>query len=288
MKILLFGASGQLGTELRHALSQWYEVSAYDIHNLNLENTQVVRETMSAEKPGVIVNASAYTAVDLAEKESEKAFTINRDIPALIAEEAAKLDAFLIHYSTDYVFDGMKARPYLEGDTPNPLGTYGKSKLSGEAAIRSGAAKYLILRTSWVYSMNRNSFVTKVLEWARKQEVMSVVSDQVSNPTWARTLADVTAQLLAKGVDCLTEHSGLYHVAGVGHASRLEWARKIVELDPNKQEQKVREIVPALTSDFPTPAQRPLFSALDCSLFQSTFDITLTRWEDALQRAMTE
>jgi dTDP-4-dehydrorhamnose reductase len=127
-----------------------------------------------------------------------------------------------------------------------------------------------------------------VLEWARKQEVMSVVSDQVSNPTWARTLADVTAQLLAKGVDCLTEHSGLYHVAGVGHASRLEWARKIVELDPNKQEQKVREIVPALTSDFPTPAQRPLFSALDCSLFQSTFDITLTRWEDALQRAMTE
>jgi dTDP-4-dehydrorhamnose reductase len=126
------------------------------------------------------------------------------------------------------------------------------------------------------------------LEWARKQERLSIVSDQVSNPTWARTLADVTAQLVGKELDYLIERRGLYHVAGDGHASRLEWAKKIVELDPNKQEQKVREIVPALTSDFPTPAQRPLFSALDCSWFQSTFDIMLPKWENALQQAMTE
>ena len=288
MKILLFGAMGQLGSELQRKLSPLGEIAAYDIHNLNLENIRDVRETIRAENPSVIVNASAYTAVDQAEKEADRAFTVNGEIPGLFAEECARLNAFLIHYSTDYVFDGTKEFPYLEDDSPNPLGVYGKSKLAGEEAIRSGESNYLILRTSWVYSGNRNSFVTKVLEWARKQEVMSVVSDQVSNPTWARTLADVTAQLLAKGMDCLTEHHGLYHVAGVGHASRLEWAKKIIELDPNKHEQKVQEIVPAFTSDFPTPAQRPLFSALDCSLFQSTFEIALPQWEDALRRAMTE
>ncbi len=246
------------------------------------------RETIHVVRPDVIVNASAYTAVDQAEREAEKAFKINGDIPGLFSEEASKLDAFLIHYSTDYVFDGTKGALYQEGDETNPLSVYGKSKLAGEEAIQSGSANHLILRTSWVYSRNRSSFVTKVLEWARKQEVLSIVSDQVSNPTWARMLADVTAQLLGKGLDCLREHRGLYHVAGDGYASRLDWARKIVELDPNKHEQKVREIVPALTADFPTPAQRPLFSALDCSLFQSTFEIPLLKWEDALKLAMSE
>jgi dTDP-4-dehydrorhamnose reductase len=288
MKILLFGAMGQLGTELQQTLAPLGEVAAYDIHNLNLENIADVRETIHAVSPQVIVNASAYTAVDMAESESDKAFKVNGEIPQLFTEEAARLNSFLIHYSTDYVFDGAKAVPYLEGDQTNPLGVYGKSKLAGEEAIKAGNANYLILRTSWVYSRNRNSFVTKVLEWARKQERLSIVSDQVSNPTWARTLADVTAQLLGKGLDCLSEHKGLYHVAGNGYASRLEWAQKIIELDPNKHEQKVKEIVPALTSDFPTPAQRPLFSALDCSLFQSTFDIPLPKWDDALKMTLSE
>jgi len=288
MRILLFGAMGQLGTELQQALSPIGDIFPFDIHNLNLENTVEVRETIHTVRPNVIVNASAYTAVDQAESEAEKAFTVNGAIPALFAEEASKLGAFLIHYSTDYVFDGTKGVPYLEGDETNPLGIYGKSKLVGEEAIQAGDAKYLILRTSWVYSTNRSSFVTKVLEWARKQEVLSIVSDQVSNPTWARTLANVTAELLGKGMDCLREHRGLYHVAGNGYASRLDWAKKIIELDPNKHEQKVNEIVPALTSDFPTPAQRPLFSALDCSLFQATFDIPLPKWEDALKLAMNE
>lgn len=288
MKILLFGAMGQLGTELQRSLSPYGEIAAYDIHNLDLENTDKVRETIRVVSPDVIVNASAYTAVDQAESEAQKAFTVNGDIPGLFAEEASKLNAFLIHYSTDYVFDGTKGVPYVERDKTNPLGVYGKSKLAGEEAIRSRSANYLILRTSWVYSRNRSSFVTKVLEWARKQEVLKIVSDQVSNPTPARTLADVTAQLLGKGLDCLVERRGLYHVAGNGYASRLEWAKKIIELDPNKHEQKVRETLPALTSDFPTPAQRPLFSALDCSLFQSTFDIPLPKWEDALKLVMSE
>lgn len=288
MKILLFGAMGQLGTELQRTLSPHGEIFPFDIHNLDLENTSAVRETIHSVSPEVLVNASAYTAVDQAESEPEKAFTVNGEIPGLFAEEACKLNAFLIHYSTDYVFDGAKGALYVEGDQPNPLGVYGKSKLAGEEAIEDGNANYLILRTSWVYSRNRSSFVTKVLEWARKQETLRIVSDQISNPTWARTLADVTAQLLSQGLDALVERRGLYHVTCNGYASRFDWAKKILELDPNKQEQKVKELLPALTSDFPTPAQRPLFSALDCSLFQSRFDIALPNWEDALQRAMTE
>lgn len=288
MKILLFGALGQLGTELQNALSPLGEIAAYDIHNLNLERTDLVRETIHAVQPHAIVNASAYTAVDLAESEKEKAFHVNGDIPALLAEEAAKINSFLIHYSTDYVFDGVKGSPYLEGDGTNPLSVYGSSKLAGEEAIKGGKAHYLILRTAWVYSRNRSSFVTKVLEWARKQEVLKVVSDQVSNPTWARTLAEVTAQLLGNRFDYLVERQGLYHVAGNGYGSRLDWASQILALDPNKHEQTVREVIAAFTSEFPTPAQRPLFSALDCGLFQSTFDIPLPKWEDALKRAMME
>ncbi len=286
MKILLFGAMGQLGTELQSTMSSLGEIAAYDIHNLNLEHTGNVRETIRMLRPDVIVNASAYTAVDQAESEADKAFRVNGEIPGVLTEEAAQLNAFLIHYSTDYVFDGCKNAAYIETDAPNPLGIYGKSKLAGEEAIRTGKANYLIMRTSWVYSRNRSSFVTKVLEWARKQEVMSVVDDQVSNPTWAHRLAEVTTHLLRKNLDFLSERKGLYHVAGNGYASRLDWAKKIIELDPNRHEQKVREILPARTADFPTPAQRPLFSALDCSLFQSTFDIPLPRWEEDLQRAM--
>ncbi len=288
MKILLFGAMGQLGTELQNTLAALGDIGAYDIHNLDLKRTNDVRENIHTVHPDVIVNASAYTAVDLAESESQKAFHVNGDIPALFVEEAAKINSFLIHYSTDYVFDGTKGAPYLEDDTTNPLGVYGSSKLAGEQAIRAGKANYLILRTAWVYSRNRSSFVTKVLEWSRKQEVLKVVNDQISNPTWARTLATVTAQLLHKGFDCLIERQGLYHVAGNGYGSRLDWAKQILALDPHPDEQTVREIVPALTAEFPTPAQRPLFSALDCSRFQSTFDIPLPAWQDALKMAMTE
>jgi dTDP-4-dehydrorhamnose reductase len=288
MKILLFGAMGQLGSELQSTMSSLGEIASYDLHNLNLEHTEAVKETIRTLHPDVIVNASAYTAVDQAESEQEKAFLVNGDIPGLLAEEASRLRALLIHYSTDYVFDGGKETPYIETDEPHPLSVYGKSKLAGEEAIEAGKASFLILRTSWVYSRNRSSFVTKVLEWARKQEVLSVVDDQVSNPTWAHRLADVTARLLGKGPESFEEHQGLYHAAGNGYASRMDWARKIIELDPKRDEQKVQEILPAHTSDFPTPAQRPLFSALDCSLFQSTFEIALPRWEDDLRLAMTE
>lgn len=215
---------------------------------------------------------------------------INARAPALLAEEALRLGAVLIHYSTDYVFDGNKGSEYLESDSPNPLGLYAQSKLEGERAIQTVGGNALILRTSWVYSLRRESFVTKVLQWSRQQPVLRLVSDQVSNPTWARMLAEATAHLLVKGGDSwqewLGERRGLYHLAGSGYTSRLEWAQAILEYDPRRGEQVAREILPALTADFPTPAQRPLYSALNCDLFARTFGLSLPPWQEALHLAM--
>jgi dTDP-4-dehydrorhamnose reductase len=200
------------------------------------------------------------------------------------------MGAHLIHYSTDYVFDGKKGSAYLESDLPNPLGVYGQSKLAGERSIQEAGGNTLILRTSWVYSLRRDSFVTKVLSWGRRQTSLRVVADQVGNPTWSRPLAETISQLLAmSGRDpysWILERKGIYHLAGDGYASRLEWAQAILGCDPHPQEQVVQEVLPALTAEFPTPAQRPLFSALDCGRFTQTFDLRLPPWEIALQLAM--
>jgi len=290
MKILLLGKNGQLGWELQRCLAPLGEVRALDYPEIDLANRDSLRDSIRANKPEVIVNATAYTAVDRAESESELAYAINAAGPAAIAEEAKSLGAALIHFSTDYVFDGTKGKPYIETDTPNPLSVYGKSKLAGEQAIQSIGGAYLILRTAWVYSTRRDSFISKVLQWARQNETLKIVDDQVSNPTWARMLAQATALSLARAGNnfypWLAGRKGLYHLAGDGVASRLDWARKILELDPHRDEQVCKEILPALTSDFPTPAQRPLFSALDCDHFTATFGLRLPAWESALQMAM--
>ena len=292
MKILLLGKNGQLGWELQRCLAPLGEVRALDYPEIDLANRDSLRDSIRASKPEVIINATAYTAVDRAESESDLAYAINAAGPAAIAEEAKSLGAALIHFSTDYVFDGTKGKPYVETDTPNPLSIYGKSKLAGEQAVQSVAehGAYLILRTAWVYSLRRDSFISKVLQWARQNETLKIVDDQVSNPTWARMLAQATALLLARAGNnfypWLAERKGLYHLAGDGFASRLEWARKILALDPHRDEQICKEILPALTSDFPTPAQRPLFSALDCSLFEQTFNLKLPDWQDALRLAV--
>jgi dTDP-4-dehydrorhamnose reductase len=202
-----------------------------------------------------------------------------------LAEEARRSNAVFVHYSTDYVFDGQKGAPYIEEDTPNPLNFYGRSKLEGERLIQMAGGHYLILRTSWIYSLRQGGFVNKVLEWARQQETLHMVTDQVSNPTWCRALAEITSQVLARGSDYILERVGLYNLAGGGFASRLEWAQSILELDPKRYEQIVKEILPALTKDFPTPAQRPLFSALECEKFKSVFDLTLPEWQVGLQLA---
>lgn len=290
MRILLLGKNGQLGWELQRTLATLGEVISLDYPQIDLSQESQVRQAVRQAKPQVIVNATAYTAVDLAETEVELARAVNARAPGILAEEAIACSAAMIHYSTDYVFDGRKGNPYVESDEPNPLSVYGRSKLEGERAVEQVGGANLILRTSWVYSLRRDSFVTKVLQWSRQQPILRVVDDQVGNPTWARILAEVTAQLLAVGgsdvVHWLAGRSGLYHLAGDGYASRLEWAQAIVQADPHPEEQVVREILPACTVDFPTPAQRPLFSALNCDKFNLTFRLRLPPWGEALQMAM--
>jgi len=290
MHILLLGKYGQLGWELQRTLAPLGDLIALDFPEIDLKQEENLSQLIHNIRPQVIFNATAYTAVDRAESEPEIAKAINAHAPRVMAEEAKKMGAVLIHYSTDYVFDGTQGSDYLETDTPNPLNIYGQSKLAGERAIQEVGGSYLILRTSWVYSVRRNSFVTKVLEWSRTQTSLRIVSDQVSNPTWCRMLAEVTAQLLAMaGRDVagwLDERRGIYHLAGSGRASRFEWAQAILEMDPRREEQTVHEVQPALTSEFPTPAVRPLHSALNCDHFTDTFGLTLPDWREALKLAL--
>lgn len=292
MKILLLGNTGQLGWELERALAPLGELTAIDYPALNLADEAGTRQWLRRIAPQVIVNATAYTAVDKAESEPDKSLAnaINARGPEILAEEAAALHAALIHYSTDYVFDGEKGSPYVESDAPRPLGVYGHSKLAGEQAIQQVGGAFLILRTAWVYSMRRDSFVTKALQWARQQQTLKLVTDQISNPTWARALAEITALLLARAganpAPWLAERAGVYHLAGDGYASRCEWGRAILQLYPRRAELTAQEVLPALSSEFPAPARRPLFSALDCTKFTQTFALRLPAWQEALRLAM--
>lgn len=290
MKILLLGNTGQLGWELNRTLLTLGVLTALDYPQIDMSDPGSIKTIIREHKPNLIINATAYTDVDKAESEPEKAMAINATGPGVLAEEALKLGAALIHYSTDYVFDGSKDEPYTEEDEPNPINMYGLSKLHGELAIKQVGGAYLILRTAWVYSMRRPCFVTKVLEWARTQKVLRIVDDQISSPTWARMLAEATAQIVAQGrgelVNYLKEKAGLYHLAGEGSCSRYEWARAIMELDSKKKEQMVKELVPAKSSDFSTNAQRPLFSALDCKKPMEHFELYLPSWKESLPQAM--
>jgi dTDP-4-dehydrorhamnose reductase len=290
MKILLFGKLGQLGWELNRSLITLGELTVVDYPQINFSKPKDIRSLVRDVSPDVIVNAVAYTAVDKAEQEQDLAYAINAIAPGILAEEAIRLKAALIHYSTDYVFDGTKGSAYLETDTPNPINVYGKSKLDGEKRIQESEGTFLIFRTSWVYSLRKESFVTKMLKLARTQPVLRIVNDQISNPTWCRTLAEITGQVLAANKNSkeqwLSTHPGLYHVASLDSTSRYEWGRAILENDSRKTEQITKEIIPALTSDFPSPAKRPLFSALNCDRFMDTFGFVLPSWRESLRLAM--
>jgi dTDP-4-dehydrorhamnose reductase len=285
-RILLIGRNGQLGWELQRTLATLGEVVALDFPDIDLGNPAGLRELIRGISPNLIVNAAAYTNVDKAESEPELARKINAIAPGVMAEESKRLGAAFVHYSTDYVFDGTKGSAYTERDVPNPLNVYGKTKLEGEQLVQAAGGAYLIFRTSWVYSLRQGGFVTKVLQWARQQETLRIVDDQIGSPTWARMLAEATAQVVAQGrsesVDYLREKAGLYHLAGGGSASRYEWAKAILELDPRGDEQVVKEILPAKTSDFPTLAVRPEFSSLDCSFFKQVFGLNVSCWKEQL------
>lgn len=290
MKTILFGRNGQLGSELQRVLAPLGDVAAVDYQEIDLQNDSAVEEFIRSQSPSVIVNASAYTAVDRAEQEQELAFQVNGRAPELMAKLALELKAAFIHVSTDYVFDGMLGRPYMETDRPNPLNIYGKSKLAGEQSVQRVGGAYLIFRTSWVYSMTGNSFVNKILEWARKNPNLRVVDDQVGNPTWARSLAEMIGQLLEKAddspFDYFEKYAGVYHLAGRGYVSRFDMAKEIIRLASIREPGLISSLQPARTSEFPAPAERPLFSALDCAHFESTFGLRLPEWQSALEHAM--
>lgn len=289
-RILLIGNTGQLGWELQRTLASLGQLNACDYPDIDLADGNSIRQLISDCQSDVVVNAAAYTAVDRAETEPALAKAINALAPAIMAEEAQKVGSAFIHFSTDYVFDGKKGAPYLESDPPNPLSVYGSTKLEGERAIQQVGKSYLVLRTSWVYSMRRDNFVSKVLAWSRSQPTMNLVTDQVSSPTWARMLAEVTSQLVLLGRDdpsrWFSEHQGVYHLAGSGYCSRFEWGKQVLLLDPHKEQQVVRELLPGISTDYPTPARRPTFSALNCDQFLQTFHLQLPDWKVALKLAM--
>jgi dTDP-4-dehydrorhamnose reductase len=289
-KILLLGKNGQLGWELQRTLAPLGEMVAIDREDVDLAQPEKLREIVAGVRPQMIVNASAFTDVDGAESSPELALAINRTAPAILAAEAGQLGIPIVHYSTDFIFDGSKGQPYCETDSPNPLNMYGRSKWEGEQAVQSVGKTYLILRTSWVYSLRGNGFVSKVLRWAREKDTLRVVDDQIGSPTWARLLAEMTALVLAQtkiqGLDWLQERAGIYHLAGLGSVSRLDWARAILSLDASPQEQRCKVIEPCKSNEFPTPAHRPLYSALNCEKFMTTFGLLIPDWKENLRLAM--
>ena len=287
LRILLLGSTGQVGWELHRALLPLGEITALDYPQIDMAEPDSIRQVVRDTQPEVVINATAFTDVDQAESLPDFAMAINGTGPGVLAEEAQRLGAALIHYSTDYVFDGTNDVPYTENDEPNPVNVYGRTKLAGETAVLALAGPHLIFRTSWVYSLRKACFVTKVLAWSRKQETLQIVSDQISSPTWARTLAETTAHILAQAgretVPWLRERGGLYHLAGGGACSRFEWAQAVLALDPDREEQVVKQIQPAESSDFVTAAQRPLYTALSCKKLEATFDLVCPPWELALK-----
>ena len=280
MRILLTGKNGQVGQELARALAPLGEIVAYDRAALDLAAPERLVATVRSVKPAVLVNAAAYTAVDQAEREPQAANAVNARGVAVLAEEAKRAGAVLIHYSTDYVFDGTLDRPYVEEDAPNPLNVYGRSKLAGEQAIRDIDGAHLILRTSWVYAEHGRNFFLTMRRLMKEKEELRVVSDQIGAPTFAGSLADATREILeAAGVAALGEHRGVYHVTANGSTSWHGFAAAIARLESVGP--AVR-IVPIPSEAYPTPARRPKNSRLSNEKLFRQFGVVMPAWEAAL------
>jgi len=282
-RILLTGIDGQVGWELQRTLQPLGAVVACDRRVLDLAAPDSIRRVLRETAPTVIVNPAAWTAVDKAESEPELAQAINATAPGILAEEAKRLGALLVHYSTDYVFDGAKAAPYLESDPTGPLGVYGASKLAGEAAVCAAGSRHLIFRTCWVYGMRGRNFLLTMLRLAREHNELRVVDDQHGAPTWSRMIAETTALALARHAG----QQGLYHLAAAGSTSWHGFAERIVTLAHARamldKPTPVRRIASA---DFPTPVRRPAQSTLDCTRLQRDFGLTLPAWQDQLALAL--
>ena len=294
MKILLFGKGGQVGWELQRSLAPLGDIVALDHDSLdycgNFSDLSGLVDTVRAIKPALIVNAAAHTAVDQAEGEPALVHTLNAEAPGLLAQEAARLGSWLVHYSTDYVFDGSGERAWTEDDTPAPLNVYGHSKIAGELLIRSSGARHLIFRTSWVYAARGGNFAKTMLRLAQERERLTVIDDQIGAPTGAELLADVTAHALRQVLQRPAD-GGLYHLSASGETSWFGYAQHVLEqaklLRPDLPI-KASEVLPVLSSAFSTAARRPHNSRLDTRKLRNTFGMTLPPWQYGVTRMLTE
>ncbi len=290
-RILLTGKNGQVGFELQRALVPLGEVVALDRAGLDLSAPDAIRAKVREIAPQVIVNAAAYTAVDRAETEPDLAMKVNGTAPGVLAEEAKRLGALMVHYSTDYVFDGTKSEPYTETDTPMPLSVYGQSKLAGDQAIQVSGASYYIFRTSWVYAARGHNFLRTMLRLGRERDELRVVNDQVGAPTWARFIAEVTARVLSETMrasDQARGKSGLYNVAASGTTSWFGFAEAIFAEAKNTPGTRVPGLVPIPSSQYSAPARRPANSRLDTSKLRRQFGMEPPDWEVMLKECMKE
>jgi dTDP-4-dehydrorhamnose reductase len=277
--ILLTGAGGQLGRELAAALAACGTVVACDRAALDVADPAAIERVVRGAAPQFIVNAAAYTAVDRAETERELAFAINGEAPGVLAAEALRCDATLIHYSTDYVFDGKRRTPYDEAAATDPVNVYGASKLAGEKAIARSGARALTLRTSWVYGRTGQNFLMTMRRLATQRDEIRVVADQYGAPNWTRAIAGATAALIRRGATELARNAGLYHVSAQGETTWYEFARAILA------DTRVR-VTPITTADYPTPARRPAYGVLDSSRVARAFGIALPDWKQMLTECL--
>jgi dTDP-4-dehydrorhamnose reductase len=291
-KILLIGKEGQVGGELSSLLRPLGELIICGEEDLDLTQEDRIREKLRDVKPHVIVNAAAYTAVDKAEEEPDLSQAVNGTAPAILAEEAKKLGAALVHYSTDYVFDGEKQEPYTEEDSPNPLGVYGRTKLAGDEAIQSTGLPYLIFRTSWVYGLKGKNFLLTVQRLAKERGELKIVDDQIGSPTWCRTIAQTTANVLTQilpqnspgDLSCFEQAFGLYNLVCGGQTSWFGFARAILEASSSSHDTK---LIPIPTSEYPTPAKRPKNSVLSTEKLRSAFGIAPPAWDVTLKYCLS-
>lgn len=285
--ILLTGKTGQVGWELQTALASLGRVIALDRAQMDLSKPDSIRIVIREAAPDIIVNAAAYTAVDKAESEPELAMMVNGIAPGIMAEEAKRLGALLVHYSTDYVFNGTKSEPYTEDDETNPLNVYGKTKLAGERAISATGCDHLILRTSWVYSGRGTNFLLTILRLARERRELAVVDDQVSSPTWAGALTQSTVDLLGKAKH-LKNISGTYHLAAEGFTTWFILAQRIIELAQELSNERTgwAAVRPTTTAEYPLPAVRPLHSAMSKEKIKQVFGIDMPDWQSQLMTCL--
>ena len=287
LKTLITGQHGQVSQALQQQLQGLGELIILGRSQLDLANPDQIRKHIRAHSPDLIINAAAHTAVDLAESEPDAAFAINAITPGILAEEAKALGIPLIHYSTDYVFDGSKPAPYTETDTPNPLGVYGQSKLDGERAIVAVGGEYLILRTSWVYSNHGKNFLLTMQRLLQEKPHMRIVADQIGAPTWAGTIATSTRALIERWQAGEAGPWGIYHLTAQGETSWFGFAEAIGE-HLRAQGKACAELEAIPSSAYPTPAKRPLNSRLDCSRLQQQWHVSQPQWQDALRECLAE